>query len=648
MPGSRLRRQVIRARRFASRLATAVPVPKSLRRRQRRSVELEGVRRRLELLLAAMYGRHIPIAPPEVKRPGWVKRTLRAMSPFTQPETIPASDGESLQLPPSIDASSGDATAIARYRLLAIEQGERVMRGTAAVAARAADQLERDLFLISESAAIDAAIARSVRNVGPALRAARRAALDRRPLVESLAGAERDVERFVRQLLAADPAAPPDTLTAGQSAEESLAWARETAARLRAAPERYRGITPVDVWGKVLPPSPMLTAAAESADTQSLMSQRIFNLVELPGLQQGGKRRPVPAERGAEGDEPLAVQPMPDQRRGAIEDDDIGSTPTTGVDDQRGTGNGAAPADTLEPLTRDDVVYDEWDEAQHQYRRGAVIVRARPAREGASDWATTTLQEHASLVRRVRERFDRLRARRTRLPREREGDELDLAACVRALVDARTGHSVDDRLYVAVRPARRELAILLLVDVSGSTDTLVTNTLQVIDVEKIALLLAAEALDALGDRYAMLAFSGKGPQSVQLKTIKGFAERNGATVRGRIAALAPEANTRLGAAIRHATSILDAQSAGHRLLLILSDGKPNDIGGYHDSYGIEDSRQAINEARARDVFPFCLTIDHEDPLYLKRIFGRAGYAILPRPDHLPRVLLDVVRGLLAS
>jgi nitric oxide reductase NorD protein len=206
---------------------------------------------------------------------------------------------------------------------------------------------------------------------------------------------------------------------------------------------------------------------------------------------------------------------------------------------------------------------------------------------------------------------------------------------------------VDDRLYVAVRPARRELAILLLVDVSGSTDTLVTKTLQVIDVEKIALLLAAEALDALGDRYAMLAFSGKGARNVHLTTIKDFAERNGPSVRGRISALAPEANTRLGAAIRHATARL-AQTAGHRLLLILSDGKPNDVDAYQGTYGIEDSRQAINEARARDVYPFCLTVDHEESAYLKRIFGPAGYAILPRPDHLPRVLLDVVRNLLGA
>jgi nitric oxide reductase NorD protein len=381
---------------------------------------------------------------------------------------------------------------------------------------------------------------------------------------------------------------------------------------------------------------------------KSLTSNRLLNLVELAGEERGGRTRHVPSEQG-NGPEQQAPSPgVHEQQRGMPDDDDIGSAPQLGLNEVTGTGSGAATPDTIEPLTRDDVLYPEWDQATKRYKRDAVIVRVRPARETSPDWAATTLQEHAALVRRVRERFERLRARRTRLPRQREGDELDLAACVRALVDARSGHTVDDRLYLAVRPARRELAILLLVDVSGSTDTLVTKTLQVIDVEKIALLLAAEALDALGDRYAMVAFSGKGARSVHLTTIKDFTERNNATVRGRISALAPDANTRLGAAIRHATALLDAQSAGHRLLLILSDGKPNDIDEYQGPNGIEDSRQAIIEARARDVFPFCLTVDHEDSAYLKRIFGPSGYAILPRPEHLPRVLLDVVRNLLVA
>jgi nitric oxide reductase NorD protein len=644
----RVRRRLIRARRVLSRFADRLPPLPFTRRRPPQPLELTAVRRRLELLLTAMYGRHIPIAaPPTARRGGWWSRAWRSVSLFQQPDVVAASDGEALRLPPEMDALQGDEAAIARYRLLAIEQAERVLRGTAVIAAEASDDLERDLFLLRESASIDAAIARSMRNVAPTLAAARAEALARRPMLEGFSGAERDVEKLVRQLLGADPQVPPAGIGVAESARQSLAWARETAARLRRG-ERYRALPPVALWGRVLPPTPNAVAALD-IETDSLLSQRIFNLVELPGVEPSGRMREnAPAEGGEQPPAPLSQRADQEQPRGAIDDTSSGDSPQTLDEWDVGGEIGAGAAGETEPLTQDDVLYAEWDYATNSYRRDAVIVRARPAPEAAPTWATATLQAHASLVRQVRERFERLRARRTRLPRQRDGDELDLAAVVRALVDARSGHSVDDQLYVAVRPARRGMAILLLVDVSGSTDTFVTTSLQVIDVEKIALLLAAEALDALGDRYGIYAFSGKGASSVRVTTIKGFADRNGPSVRGRISALKPEANTRLGAAIRHATALLDAQSAGHRLLLMLSDGQPNDVDSYQGQYGVEDSRQAINEARARDVYPFCLTVDRQDSDYLKRIFGPAGYAILPKPEHLPRVLLEVVKRLLET
>lgn len=642
------RRRLIRVRRALSLAAARTPLPALMSRRERQPLELTAVRRRLELLLTAMYGRHIPITPPVVKRKGWWARAWRSVSPFHEPEAVPASDGEALRLPAEMDAALGDDVAIARFRLLAIEQAERVLRGTAVVAAETADDLERDLFLLRESAVVDEGIARGMRNVAPMLAAARAEALARRPVLEGLAGAEQRVEQLVRQLLAAPAEAPPEVLGTGVTARDSLTWARETAARLRAASERYRGVPPVALWGKVLPPTPNAVAAT-GAEGESLLSQRIFNLVELPGVEPSGRKRdPVAAEQGQQPSAPMPTRGDVEQPRGTIDESPTGDRPQPleewDVGGEIGAASGSAEA---EPLTRDDVLYPEWDHASSSYRRDTVIVRARPASEATPGWATATLQEHASLVRHVRDRFERLRARRTRLPRQRDGEELDLAAVVRALVDARSGHSVDDQLYMAVRPARREMAILLLVDVSGSTDTFVTSSLQVIDVEKIALLLAAEALDALGDRYAMYAFSGKGASGVRVTTIKGFAERNGPSVRGRISALKPEANTRLGAAIRHATALLDAQSTGHRLLLILSDGRPNDVDGYQGPYGIEDSRQAINEARARDVYPFCLTVDREESEYLKRIFGPAGYAILSQPTQLPKALVEVVRQLLS-
>jgi nitric oxide reductase NorD protein len=261
-------------------------------------------------------------------------------------------------------------------------------------------------------------------------------------------------------------------------------------------------------------------------------------------------------------------------------------------------------------------------------------------------WLRGTIAQHAPTVRRIRHQFERLRARRTLLRRQRAGDELDIAACVNAIVDRRAGRSPDDRLYIDARPARRGLAIALLVDTSGSTSTRVTETMRIIDLERVALLLAAEALDALGDLYAVYSFRGRDASNVKVSVIKGFDEHKGDRVYQRIAAMEPEGFTRLGAAIRHATAQLVRQSAGHRLLLILSDGRPNDVDRYQGSYGVEDARQAVIEARTSGVFPFCLTIDAQASEYLPRIFGAAGHTILQRPEQLPKALLGVVRGLI--
>ena len=171
---------------------------------------------------------------------------------------------------------------------------------------------------------------------------------------------------------------------------------------------------------------------------------------------------------------------------------------------------------------------------------------------------------------------------------------------------------------------------------------------RIIDIEKTALLLTSEALDALGDVYSILTFSGVGAGDVRLRTLKDFAERNGKTVRQRIGALKPEGYTRMGAAIRHAVAQMGRTNAGHRLLLIISDGKPNDKDHYQGRFAVEDARQAIAEARAAGVHPFCLTVDRKGSSYLMRIFGPAGHVVLRHPDQLPLALVGVVRQILAS
>jgi nitric oxide reductase activation protein len=230
---------------------------------------------------------------------------------------------------------------------------------------------------------------------------------------------------------------------------------------------------------------------------------------------------------------------------------------------------------------------------------------------GSGDWVDHILARHAALVRRVRRRFDGLRPRRVRLSHQTDGADVDLSAYVAAFGDWRAGEPGDDRLYVAERPGRRDLAIMLLIDVSASTDSWVGGRLRIIDVEKEALIVLLEALDALGDRHAILSFSGQGPREVRVLTVKAFQEPVSEAVRRRIAALDSDRYTRAGAAIRHATAVLAGQAVRHRLLLVLSDGKPNDIDEYEGRYGIEDTRQAVAEARLQGLVPFCLTVDRE-------------------------------------
>jgi nitric oxide reductase NorD protein len=536
-------------------------------------------------------------------------------------QSLPLAAGDTIYLPRQIDARGGREGAEAQYRLFALEQAERIARGTPAHAPVWSDALARDLYSLSEAAAVDATLARAMPGTRSTLAAARSAALEQRPTLGRLAPLERAVEMMVRGLLSSDPARPPAEVTGCATAPDSRAWADETAQRIRAryeARKEYRAIKPVAMWGTYI--------AEQQADA-------IQDRIELPirGTRVGARGD------GGDADGPVGFANVAKPQASDVQDHHEGAPVGT-----------AAPGEANEPpppsRTEPGLPYPEWDANTERYRPNAVLVRAGRAAEGDA----ALREAYAPLVRRVRQRFELLRARRVRLGQQRDGDGLDLSACVRALIDRRVGGSADDRLYVSVRPARRPIAIALLADVSGSTETHVNATQQVIDVEQLALLLASEALDALGDPYALLTFASRGARDVRVTTLKDFLEPSGDVVRRRVAAMRPDGNTRMGAAVRHATALLLRQNAAHRLLLILSDGRPNDQEGYHEAYGIEDTRQAILEARAHDVFPFCLTVDREGAEYLPHIFGVAGHTILRHADQLPLALLQVVRQLLGS
>jgi nitric oxide reductase NorD protein len=245
----------------------------------------------------------------------------------------------------------------------------------------------------------------------------------------------------------------------------------------------------------------------------------------------------------------------------------------------------------------------------------------------------------ARTARRLRRQFELLAPARAWVRGLPDGAEPDLDAYLRFAAErSRRALCAEPNLYRDQRRARRDLSCLLLADLSLSTDAWVSNSARVIDVVRDALYLFAEALSAAGDRFALHGFSSRRREHVRFHHLKGFGERYGDAVRGRIEAIRPGYYTRLGAAIRHATQLLAREQAARHLLLILTDGKPNDLDLYEGRYGVEDTRQAVLEARRAGLVPFCVTIDDEGADYLPHMFGAGHFVVIREPSELPRRL----------
>ncbi|MCE6960475.1 VWA domain-containing protein [Cereibacter sphaeroides] len=248
------------------------------------------------------------------------------------------------------------------------------------------------------------------------------------------------------------------------------------------------------------------------------------------------------------------------------------------------------------------------------------------------------------LMTRVRRQFETLHPRRILCKRQVEGAELDLDALIEAQVALRTTGRGSDRIYLNSRAIERDLSVAILMDCSRSTEAVVGDR-SVIDTAREALAALAGGIDVAGDRLAIWGFSSLRRDRVFLKKCKGFDEPMGETVTGRIGGLRPGHYTRLGAAIRHASAMLAGEAASRKLLLVLTDGKPNDLDHYEGIHGIEDSRMAVREARALAQSVHGVIVDADGQDWFARIFGRAGFTLLPDPARLSRALPDIYRSL---
>jgi nitric oxide reductase NorD protein len=274
----------------------------------------------------------------------------------------------------------------------------------------------------------------------------------------------------------------------------------------------------------------------------------------------------------------------------------------------------------------------EWD-----FRKGRLIpghcgVQFRVATAPEAFVPTPALR---TVAIRMRRRMEILRAAPQRVHAQPDGEEIDLDAWVRFRVDA-TDAPFTDAPAIFTRRIRgeRSLATLLLADLSLSTDAYATNTARVIDVIRDALYVFGEALTASGDPFEMLGFSSVRRQHVRIHHLKGFGEPWRGAACDRVGAVKPGYYTRMGAAIRVATMRLQGRGERQRLLLILTDGKPNDLDVYEGRYGLEDTRHAVQAAREAGLTPFCVTIDETAHDYLPMLFGQHGYALVHRPTDL--------------
>ena len=303
-----------------------------------------------------------------------------------------------------------------------------------------------------------------------------------------------------------------------------------------------------------------------------------------------------------------------------------------------------APEDVDREALSGVLVYPEWDVRTGQYLKDHVRVLASRVEAGVETPPFRSDPRAVARIRAVKRQFEALRPARVTTTGHPDGDDLDTERAVRAMSDFLATGQAEDRIWMQARPERRDLAVSILLDVSRSTESAVPGHghegRSVIDIEREALAALAWGLDACGDDFAINAFSSLKRDRVYVQCAKEFGEAMSGVIEQRIAALKPGFYTRLGAAIRHASAKLSEQARKRRLLLVITDGKPNDLDHYEGRHGIEDSHMAVREARRAGHAVFGITVDRDGKSWFPRRFGQGGVALISSPEKLTQALPD--------
>jgi nitric oxide reductase NorD protein len=286
--------------------------------------------------------------------------------------------------------------------------------------------------------------------------------------------------------------------------------------------------------------------------------------------------------------------------------------------------------------------YHEWDYNTHSYRPDWVSVYEGLHPSGKASDIDKLLAKHAALAKRLKKMLDLLKPQqKVRIRYQEEGSELDLDVALRSLIDYKSGAQPDPRINMSHRNDGRNIAVMILLDLSESLNEKAAGCEQtILELSQEAVSLLAWAIEKLGDPFAIAGFHSNTRHDVRYLHIKGYSEHWGDEVKGRLAAMEAGYSTRMGAAMRHASHYLEQQQADKKLMLILTDGVPADIDSKDGRILIEDARQAVKELDQQGIYTYCINLDPKADEYVADIFGRQ-YTIIDRVESLPEKLPEL-------
>jgi hypothetical protein len=290
--------------------------------------------------------------------------------------------------------------------------------------------------------------------------------------------------------------------------------------------------------------------------------------------------------------------------------------------------------------------YPEWDYVSKTYRPDWVSLYESLHPPGDSGIIDGLLEKHKALAKQLKRLLDLLKPQHyVRVRYQEEGSELDLDIAIRSLIDFKSGATPDPRINMSHRHDGRDIAVLLLLDLSESVGKIPVGSSQsILELSQEAVALLGWAIDNLGDSFAIAGFSSNTRHQVRYQHIKGFSESWNDDVKGRLAAMEAGYSTRMGAALRHAAHYLGGRQADKKLLLVLTDGEPSDIDTEDDRLLIEDTHKAVQELNQQGIYTHCINLDPQADEYVEDVFGQR-YTVIDRVERLPEKLPQLFMSL---